>query len=175
MSSGFFAPSTSPSSSSVSTGLLLLALFSLYSPYPDPAGTSNKLFEFSSTDLDSLLRRRSDVSGQPSSAYGTIYLIFHPQFQGERDLKTSIDFSHDGARSGHGKSNGISGDSDDDDDDSDGPVSGSKSANKRRASGTKSRPARNGGLSGVQEEVRGCFSPAILFIDTSCRNPILTN
>ena len=82
-------------------------------------------------------------------------------------MKTPIDFSHDGARPGQGKSNGISGDSDEDEDDSDGPVSGPKSAaqsNKRKILGTKSRPARNGGLSGVQEEVSG-VSPAIPFVD----------
>lgn len=102
----------------------------------NPAGTSNKLFEFTSTDLDSLIRRRAE-------------------FGGERDLKAPIDFTGEGGRPGLGKGNGIGGDSDEDEDNSDVPVTGSKSAaqsNKRRVSGTKSRPARNATLSSLHEE-----------------------
>lgn len=90
-------------------------------------------------------------------------------------MKTPVDFTGEGGRPGLGK--GIGGDSDEDEDDSDVPVTGSKSSaqsNKRRVSGTKSRPARNATLSSLHEEVRS-IPLKIPFNDSHSRNPILTN
>lgn len=88
--------------------------------------TANKLSEYTSTDISSLIRR-------------------HSEFQGERDIKTQIDYT-DGIRSGTLKGGGA-GDSDEEDEDSDVPTS---KAAKRKALGTKSRPARS--LANLQDE-----------------------
>lgn len=88
--------------------------------------TANKLSEYTSTDISSLIRR-------------------HSEFQGERDIKTQIDYT-DGIRSGTLKGGGA-GDSDEEDEDSDIPTS---KAAKRKALGTKSRPARS--LANLQDE-----------------------
>lgn len=83
-----------------------------------------------------MVLRRLNVRSLPSSLFS--FSLFSPQYEGERDLKTTLDFINGGGqlKGASSAAPGIAESEEDDDDLSDTKPS------KRKASGTRSRPVR---------------------------------